>query len=355
MDSLTQAVLGAGIQAALLGRAQGRRALLYGAVLATLPDLDVAIRYADPVSAMTHHRGFSHSLPVLTAVAGLLTAAVRRWRPSPDYGAGRLFLALWLVLITHPLLDAFTSYGTQLWWPWQPVPAAWSSIFIVDPFFTVPLLLAVLGAALRGRRRPGRSWRACGGALGWCALYLGLSLGAKSVAEHRVRAALEADGLRPGAVFSSPMPLNILLWRVVAKIDGDRYVEAVAGVFDRGAPERIVQPLGSALADAGLSASPEHARLRWFSGGWLRYDDAGGRLVATDLRMGLGANHYTFRFRMAERDAAGRWQPVPPTRWPSERGGMPELRLLLRRMPGTGAPLPLADWAARMAADDRRR
>jgi inner membrane protein len=355
MDSLTQAVLGAGLQAALLGHAQGRKALLYGAVLATLPDLDVAIRYADPVSAMTHHRGFSHSLPVLTAVAGLLTAAVRRWRPSPDYGAGRLFLTLWLVLATHPLLDAFTSYGTQLWWPWRPVPAAWSSVFIIDPFFTVPLLLAVLAAAVRGRPRPGWPWRACGWALGWGALYLALSLGAKSFAEHRVRAALEADGLQARAVFSSPMPFSILLWRVVAKTGGDRYHEAVVGVFDRGPPERIAQPLNSALADEGLADSPEHARLRWFSGGWLRYDDAGGRLVVTDLRMGLGADYYTFRFRMADRDAGGNWQPVRPTRWPSERGGMPELRLLLRRIAGTEAPLPLDAWATGMAAGDRQR
>ncbi|MEH3086394.1 MAG: metal-dependent hydrolase [Xylophilus ampelinus] len=355
MDSLTQAVLGAGIQGALLGRVQGRKALLCGALLATLPDLDVAIRYADPVSAMTHHRGFSHSLPVLTAAAALLTAAVRRWRPSPGYGAGRLFLALWLVLATHPLLDAFTSYGTQLWWPWRPVPAAWSSVFIIDPFFTLPLLAAVLAAAVRGRPRPGWPWRACGWALGWCGLYLALSLGAKAVAEHRVRAALEADGLRPRAVFSTPLPFNVLLWRVVALTGDDRYHEAVAGVFDRGPPERLAQPLGGALAAAGLADSPEHARLRWFSGGWLRYDDAGGQLVVTDLRMGLGVGHYTFRFRMAERDADGRWRAVAPTRWPSERGGAPELRQLWRRVPGTAEPLPLADWAARMAADDRRR
>ncbi|MGP1614326.1 MAG: metal-dependent hydrolase, partial [Pollutimonas bauzanensis] len=108
MDSLTQAALGAGISGAMLGRFHGRKALLAGALLATLPDLDVLIDYGDPVSGMINHRGFSHSLFVLTGVAALLTAALRRWKPAQEYGAGRLLLALWLVLITHPLLDAFT-------------------------------------------------------------------------------------------------------------------------------------------------------------------------------------------------------------------------------------------------------
>lgn len=127
MDSITQAVLGASIQGALLGRWQGRKALLYGAMLATVPDLDVVMEYGDAVANMTYHRGFSHSLFVLSGFALLLTWLARRFRPHPGYSANRLLLTLWLVLITHPLLDAFTSYGTQLFWPLMPTPTAWSA------------------------------------------------------------------------------------------------------------------------------------------------------------------------------------------------------------------------------------
>src|SRR3546814_16380487 len=77
MDSLTQAVLGAGIQGAMLGRYHGRKALAAGALLATLPDLDVLIDYGDPVSGMINHRGFSHSVFILTALALALTALLR--------------------------------------------------------------------------------------------------------------------------------------------------------------------------------------------------------------------------------------------------------------------------------------
>lgn len=150
MDSITQAVLGAALQGAVLGRLQGRRALLYGAALGTLPDLDVIIRYADPVSQMTYHRGFSHSLFVLTGLALLLAWLVNKCWPDKGYTLNRLFLAFWLVLITHPVLDAFTVYGTQLFWPLPVTPQSWAAVFIIDPVYTLPLVAAVIYAAVRG-------------------------------------------------------------------------------------------------------------------------------------------------------------------------------------------------------------
>src|SRR5690606_16905418 len=185
MDSLTQAVLGAGIQGAMLGRFHGRKALVAGALLGTLPDLDVLIDYGDPVLNMINHRGFSHSLFVLTGLSVLITLLARRWRPCPDYGAGRLLLSIWLVLITHTLLDAFTAYGTQLLWPLTPTPTSWSSLFIIDPFFTLPLFAAFAAGLVMGKR-PALT-RMLSWALGLSTLYLALSLVAKSVIETRVQ------------------------------------------------------------------------------------------------------------------------------------------------------------------------
>ena len=85
MDSVTQLVLGASIQGAMLGRWQGRKALVYGAALATLPDMDVLIDYGDAVADMTYHRGFSHSLFVLAALAALLTWLIRKRWPDAGY------------------------------------------------------------------------------------------------------------------------------------------------------------------------------------------------------------------------------------------------------------------------------
>ncbi len=344
MDSLTQAVLGAGLQGAVLGRFQGRKALLYGAALATLPDLDVVISYADPVSSMTFHRGFSHSVFVLSALAAVLTWLIRKRWPDAGYSSARLFLALWLVLVTHPLLDAFTSYGTQLFWPLALTPSSWSSLFIIDPGFTLPLLLAVVLAAIGGAQS--RLWQTLTWALGWCLLYLCFSMAGKGLAEHRVRQALREQGVQVQQVFSSPMPFNTLLWRVVAR-DGDHYYEAVSGWFDRAAPETVRQPFNDTLARA-LIDSPQYNRLSWFTDGWLRHDAIGDELVVSDLRMGM-TGYYTFRFLMARR-VDGQWQAVLPQRWPSSRGGEAELRQIGRRVLGQSPALPLADWSVRNTA-----
>ena len=205
MDSLTQAVLGASVQGALLGRWQGRKALLYGAMLGTLPDLDVVIDYGDAVASMTYHRGFSHSLFVVGIVSVLLAWLIRRFRPHPDYSGWRLFLCIWLVLTTHILLDAFTTYGTQLFWPLPTPPVAISSIFIIDPLYTLPLLLAVtLGLAVGLRRRFGLKLQYV--ALGLSALYLGSTLVSQQMADQRLQRALAQAGIQPQVTFVSPPP-----------------------------------------------------------------------------------------------------------------------------------------------------
>ncbi|ARP94620.1 metal-dependent hydrolase [Bordetella genomosp. 13] len=340
MDSITQAVLGAGIQGALMGRFQGRKALLYGAALGTLPDLDVLVRYADPVSSMTYHRGFSHSVFVLTALAGGLAWLVRKRWPQAPYGAGRLFLAIWLVLFTHPVLDAFTVYGTQLFWPLTWTPESWSAVFIIDPVYTVPMLLAVLAAALFGLTAGMR--RAVAVTVLFGGLYLLAGLAGRWHAEQRVQDELARQGVQVERVLGTPMPFNTLLWRVVAIGSDGAYYEGISGWFDRAAPETLRLPRHPELADA-LADAPLHARLRWFTDDWLRYDALGDALVVTDLRMGI-PGYYTFRFVMAERGADGAWHAVTPRRWPSARGGGPELRRMMDRI-AQGLPLPLASWS----------
>jgi inner membrane protein len=340
MDSLTQAVLGASIQGALLGRWQGRRALLYGAMLGTLPDLDVIIDYGDAVADMTYHRGFSHSLLVLSILAVLLTALARWLKPNPAYSTRRLFLAIWLALITHPLLDAFTSYGTQLFWPLQTPPVAWSSVFIIDPLYTVPLLLAVIVGLVRGLRdKP--QWLAAT-ALGLSSLYLASTLAGKWMAEQRVQDVLSARGIQADVLFSTPTPFNSLLWRVTV-VDGSDYHEALVGWFDERPPRLERIPRGAQLAEL-LENSPQHQRLQWFTHGVLRYDQIGDELIVTDLRLGMTGYH-PFRFIFAEH-RNGRWQPLPVVdRLPFNRGEPERMLVLWRRIWDQTEPVELLSWA----------
>ena len=213
MDSLTQAVLGAALQGAVLGKVQGRRSLLYGAALGSVPDLDVVIRYADPVSQMTFHRGFSHSIFVLTGLALVLawlvaSVARKRW-PDKGYSGPRLFVAFWLVLVTHPVLDAFTVYGTQLFWPIHSIPESWAAVFIIDPVYTVPLLAAVVFAAVKGLA--GRAVPVLIAALAFSTAYLGFGLAGRVMAEQRFHAALDQQGIAVTQVRAVPIAFNSLV------------------------------------------------------------------------------------------------------------------------------------------------
>ena len=117
MDSVSQAVLGASVAGVCAPSSHRGKAMLLGAGLGTLPDLDVFIDFGGAIENFTNHRGFSHSLFVLAPFSLLLWLSLRRWwapvREAPYDWLGAISLAL----LTHPLLDAHTAYGTQLFWP----------------------------------------------------------------------------------------------------------------------------------------------------------------------------------------------------------------------------------------------
>lgn len=311
MDSLTQIVLGASVAAAVVPAAHRRAALLAGAALGTLPDLDgipVALMTDDPVLRMTLHRGLTHSLLVLPLIAAAIWWLFRR------FGKGRVaasptrwFWAIQLALVTHPLLDAFTVYGTQLLWPFTPHPAMWSSLFIIDPLYTVWLLVGVLVAAFAGPRLLGKRAIAVGLALSTA--YLGWSLVAKALVDREADRALVAIGLGDAPRFSVPMPANTVLWRVVAMTD-DGYVEGFRSlVADRG-PMRFAAYRSDVDALQENAHLPAVQRLAWFNRGFMGAEVIDGTLQLSDLRMGSEPDYF-FRFDVAQRTGTG-WTSIPP-------------------------------------------
>src|SRR5690606_10180590 len=132
MDSLTQIVLGGALAAAIAPAHHRRAALFAGGALGTLPDLDalpLALLADDPVAVVTLHRGASHSLFLLPLLGWAIWAFFRRRGGRVAESPRRWFWAIQAVLLTHPLLDAFTVYGTQLPWPLPLPPVMWSSLF----------------------------------------------------------------------------------------------------------------------------------------------------------------------------------------------------------------------------------
>jgi inner membrane protein len=335
VDSVSQIALGAAVGMATMGRRTALwKSALWGAVAGTLPDLDVLIDQGDPIRNMVLHRAETHALFWLTLFSLPLAAVVARlhgewasWR--------RWWLALWLVLVTHPLLDAMTVYGTQLALPFSDHPYGVGSVFIIDPLYTLPLLVGV-GWALAARgSRIGMRANACGLLLSTA--YLAWGVMAQQHVSRVASASLMQQGIVAERVLVTPAPFNSLLWRVVV-VAGDRYHEGFYSLLDQGAQMAFDSfERGNALA-AELKGNEGVRRIRDFSKGFYKLSQDGARVLISDLRMGQEPT-YIFTFAVAERHSAAVSLALPV-----QVGARPEIQRILRwqwrRMWGEALPPP---------------
>jgi inner membrane protein len=368
MDSLTHIVVGAAIGTAVLGRKAGPRAALWGAVCSTLPDLDVLVPYGDPVRDFTYHRAATHSLIWLTLAAPAVAWLVSRLERRSAAGFREWLALAWLALVAHPLLDAFTVYGTQLLLPLSDYPVAIGSVFIIDPLYTLPVLVGTAGALLLHRRDPGgaQRWNAAG--LVASSLYLAWTVGAQLHVEGVVSRSVAFAAPAHGRVLVTPTPFNSLLWRVVV-MGEDGYGEGYHSLLDDAAPvELVTHPSETGLLQP-LQDDWGVRRLAWFSKGFYSLREsapslqvakgsastlgqvlgvvetaqAGGRdvagsrrsIVLTDLRMGE-TPWFAFSFVVGEREG-DRVTSVPARQLPMQKLPPDALRQLWRRALGEGS------------------
>lgn len=322
MDSVTQIALGASVCYATIGPKTGRRALLAGAVVGTLPDMDVLIPYEDAVESFTYHRSWSHSLFVLSLASLPLTWLIRRVIPQKSFtppsleqrstaddsfAAGSFvkgsntktsfaqwWFAIWLVLVTHVILDSFTIYGTQIWWPLPLPPVAIGSIFIIDPLYTIPLLLGCIIAWRHARRRV--RWPALTG-IAVSTSYLAWTLFAQSqVAQQIDQHLAQVQPASSPTVVIAPFP-GALLWRVVI-VHGTHYSESFTSLLDDdNVPLRLTTYPNQREACERRIPGGHWAinRMDWFTQGAIAISRRGERLIISDLRMGI-EDDYVFEF-----------------------------------------------------------
>ncbi len=321
VDSLTQAALGAAVGQLVAGRRLGRRAALLGAACGTIPDLDVLISYADPVAQMTYHRTWSHSffwLTLATPVMWLLARATPLWRD----GGKPMLLAIWLALITHPVLDCFTIYGTQALLPFSDYPISLGSVFIIDPFFTLPLVVALVVAW----RNPAalRQQRVLGSALGFGAAYLLLSVVIQGHMQRQARLALPVVANTASPVKATPTAFNTLRWRLLVREPG-RHCDQFVGLFGSVDADGWRCYTQRPDLERKLAGHWPYERMRWFTHGWFSVTHQGDKVILSDLRMGV-ERFYVFRFVVAEmRD--GVMRPVTARQLPTSRPSLATLPL----------------------------
>lgn len=310
------------------------KAALWGGVAGTLPDLDALIDFGDAVANMTYHRAQSHGLFYLTLFSPLLA-----WIVAKVHGEAALFkrwwLALWLALFTHPLLDWFTIYGTQLLQPFTQTPYGLGSMFIIDPLYTLPLVFGVVIALVRRSDR-GLRWNALGLVLS-CA-YLLWSAAAQQHVLQVARDSLRTLGISYQRLMATPAPLNTVLWRVVAMRE-DGYEEGFYSLLDR---ERKIS-FDQFPHDAKLFETTKELwavnRMAWFTDGFFRVRERDGKVTLADLRMGQEPN-YVFEFAVAERRGE-RFAELKPTLAVGQRGDpRAGLAWIWERLKGNVIPPP---------------
>ncbi len=314
MDSLTQFTLGSAIGLVTMGRKIGaRRAALSGGILATVPDLDVFLPASDEITAYVTHRGFSHSLLVHAALAPVVGEGLYRlFKGLQEQPRWHVYLIVYLIWSTHALLDAMTTYGTQLFWPISTHPFSVSSVFIIDPTYTILLLVVTVWALFR--RELGTSLRKMSViALSFSTLYLVWTLVAQNIAYNKVVQAVDAAGIKPDKITMIPMPFNSFLWRGLV-VEGDQYHNVYRSVFDQKVTATIhTHPRNLALEEILPDTQPVRDVAGFSQGNYaMRVEDDG--ILVSDLRMGVTPG-YVFTFRVASIET-GAAEMVPPRQLP---------------------------------------
>jgi inner membrane protein len=296
MDTVTQIGLGAAVGEAVLGRQIGRRALLWGGICGLLPDLDVLVPLGNAVKNFTYHRGPSHSLFVLAAFTPLMVYWILKIHPQTVLHRRRWLWLVFLAFSTHVLLDCLTVYGTQIFWPLPTPPVMWSTLFIIDPAYSLPLLAGVLAAVIMSRKTS-RGHAVNAACLAISTLYLVMSIAAKIHVENVARESLGRQGIGHGVLLTTPTAFNTLLWRVLA-MDHEGYAEGYYSLLDGSREIRMTRYPANRRLLEGIEDHWPVKRLQWFTHGFYAVQQIGDGIVMTDLRMGMEPD-YTFRFRVA--------------------------------------------------------
>lgn len=273
MDPLSQGVLGAALPQASARRREAASAGLLGFLAGMAPDLDVLIRSSeDPLLFLEYHRQFTHSL-LFIPVGGLLCALVLHGLIGRRRGFtfGRSLAFCTLGYATHALLDACTTYGTMLFWPFSDMRIAWNTVSIIDPLFTVPILSLVVLAGFRKQPVLARY------ALVWALAYLSLGLWQRNEARAVGELLAASRGHEPVRLEAKPSFGNILVWKVVYQTRSHFYVDAVrTGFSPRIYPGDSVPVLDPQRdlpwLQPGSRQATDLERFTWFSNGYVALD-----------------------------------------------------------------------------------
>lgn len=284
MDSITQAVLGAAIGEAVLGKRIGHKGAILGAVVATIPDLDVALYlFYNKFEMLSIHRGFSHSIVFSILAAFLIAYILQRVKWTQAISYQRLWIFTWLALFTHILLDTFTAYGTQLFLPFSDWRVGFDSINVVDPVYTVPLLIGLICSLFIFKNKPSRIvYNSIGIAVS--TLYLLGTLGVKNQVEEHFKTALAEQNISYNSLLTMPVGVANINWYGVAKTREGLYMQKYSILNEEQVPfeyfpsnDHLLEGVNPELVD----------RMKWLAKGFYTIEKDSNQLRFYNLQVDM--------------------------------------------------------------------
>jgi inner membrane protein len=324
MDPVTQGVLGASLPQALSGNKEPGPNAKYGRQVGTItwmgclagmaPDLDVFIRSStDPILFLEFHRGFTHALAFIP-IGALICAAAFYPIAKRVMNFGRIYLVCLLGYATHGLLDACTTYGTQLFWPFSDIRIAWNNISVVDPLFTVPMLALAFLTVRRANPMFARI------ALIWGLTYLLLGVVQRERAETIGEQYAASEGLNVIRLEAKPGFANLFLWKIVMETETEFHVDAVRlylepKYFHGDAVKKLSVEDDLPWLDPASQQAADIARFDWFSNRYLALDSERPNFIV-DIRYSLLPNEINALWGIEVDPGAG---PTDHARWVTDR------------------------------------
>lgn len=282
MDSFTQIVLGIAVAEFCAGKELKNKTFLYGAILGTIPDLDILIGLVlNPVDGVMIHRGISHSLLLFLFLSPFLGWFISKIEPKKINFIQATSMVFWC-LFTHVLLDLFTSWGTQIFWPLQ-TRFAFKTIFVIDPLYTLPLLISIL-FVWRTKEIVVREKYILRGLL-MSSSYLLLSCCIKLYALNQFENALQKQGISYSEIIVKPTAFNIILWNANVSTS-NAYLLGDYSLFD-SQPISFKNYNKNEALELKLKGNPDFEKLQKISEGWYIISKKTESLYFNDLRFGL--------------------------------------------------------------------
>lgn len=331
MDSFTQILLGIATAEVIAGSELKNRTFVYGAILGTLPDLDLIVGlFMEPISAVAIHRGISHSLflfLVLSPIFGWLIAKIERNKISFQ----RAMLLSFFGLFTHVLLDAFTSWGTQILWP-LPDRFALKTIFVIDPLYTIPLLIALIYVFKTKDKLLRKKYLYRG--IFISSSYLLLTCGIKLFVLNKFENALQNQKISYSEIIVKPTAFNTVLWNANVKTERG-YLLSDYSLLDKNSISFTLYK-NDKESELQIINLPEYKKLVNISEGWHIVSRDNNAIYFNDLRFGLindNPHHPQFAFSyefIRKKDGNYKVIEVPK----QKRDGKDLLQKLWKRLQG---------------------